>query len=291
MSFSYKCKDSRSEQVHYDYSNYPIYIRKSFLSGCPGYRFPSHWHDDIELTLVLSGTLQYNINGEVITLEKNEGIFVNSRQIHYGFSNDKTECEYICVLLHPLLLCVSPSFEEDFVTPLLGNACIPFIKLQETVEWQKKIIDLIISIYHSANKKTTPLMVQSIFGQIWAVLFSNTDVPSSSQKLDNNLSIVKNMIGFIQQNYTEKITLQEIATSGSVGQSKCCKLFARYLGVTPNTYLNQHRLDKSIHLLKDTDLPITQIAEEVGFNGASYYAESFRKWMGMSPTEYRNHPA
>ncbi len=95
------------------------------------------------------------------------------------------------------------------------------------------------------------------------------------------------MIGFIQQNYAVKITLADIAAAGAVGQSKCCKLFAKYIGQTPNTYLMQYRLDKSTTLLNSTDMTVTEIANAVGFNGSSYYAEAFRKWYGKSPSEYR----
>ena len=95
------------------------------------------------------------------------------------------------------------------------------------------------------------------------------------------------MIGFIQKNYTRRISLKEIALSGAVGQSKCCKLFAKYLGQTPNTYLNRYRLNKSLEFLRNGDMSITEIALSVGFGGASYYAEIFRKCFGKSPTEFR----
>lgn len=95
-------------------------------------------------------------------------------------------------------------------------------------------------------------------------------------------------IVLIQKNYKKRISLGDIAASGAVGQSKCCKLFAKYLGQTPNQNLTQYRINKSMDLLKTSDLPIIEIAGETGFSGASYYAEIFRKWTGKSPTEYRN---
>lgn len=58
------------------------------------------------------------------------------------------------------------------------------------------------------------------------------------------------MIEFIQQNYTVRITLADIAASGTVGQSKCCRLFAKYIGQIPKVYLTQYRLNKSTELLK-----------------------------------------
>ena len=72
-------KDDRSEKIRYDYADYPIYMRQGLLSSYPNYAAPVHWHDDIELIAVLSGEMQYNVNGEVVVLKENEGIIVNAR--------------------------------------------------------------------------------------------------------------------------------------------------------------------------------------------------------------------
>ena len=101
----------------------------------------------------------------------------------------------------------------------------------------------------------------------------------------SDLTIIRDMVGFIQKNYTQKISLDDIALSGAVGQSKCCKLFAKYFRQTPNNYLNGYRLNKSLELLCDDDMSVTEIALSVGFGGASYYAELFRKCFGKCPTE------
>lgn len=81
----------RSEKVIYDKPDYPVYIRKGVLSSYPDYRAESHWHDDVEFILILEGSMQYNVNGEIVTLKTGEGIFVNTRQLHFGYSKDKSD--------------------------------------------------------------------------------------------------------------------------------------------------------------------------------------------------------
>ena len=83
------------------------------------------------------------------------------------------------------------------------------------------------------------------------------------------------------------IRAQSIAQAGAVGQSKCCRLFHRYISQTPNAYLTQYRLNQSLWFLKNTDTSITEIAQLTGFSGSSYYAEAFRKWAHKSPSAYR----
>lgn len=282
-------KDDRSEKVHYDSPGYPIYIRSGRLSHYPNYAAPNHWHDDIELIAVLAGEMKYNVNGEIIDLPGGSGILVNARQMHFGFSDSRSECDFICVLLHPMLLCSASSCENDFILPVVRNDAMQYVFLNREIIWQKNILEQIHFMYTRKDRKTAPLDVQSAFSAIWSLLYENVPPNTNvSSPQNNDLSITKNMVGFIQKYYTRKISLMDIAASGAVGQSKCCKLFAKYFNQTPNIYLTQYRLNKSLGLLRDTDLSITEIALTVGFGGASYYAETFRKWFGKSPTEFRN---
>ena len=281
-------KDDRSERIKYDNADYPIFTKRALLSSYPNYAAPSHWHDDIEFIAVLSGEMQYNVNGEITILKAGEGIIVNTRQLHFGFSPGKEECDFICILLHPLMLCATDAYERDFVLPILHNRNAAYIKLNTDIFWQKAILENIKAMYSAKNERSAALKIQNLFSGIWIQLYENITPETHNAIQNTELSVLKNIIGFIQQNYTVKISLADIAASGAVGQSKCCKLFAKYIGQTPNLYLMQYRLDKSTVLLKNTDMTITEIAYAVGFNGSSYYAEAFRKWCGKSPTEYRN---
>ena len=281
-------KDGRSEKIQYDNPDYPIYIHRGVLSQYPNYTAPSHWHDDIELIAVLDGEMDYHVNGEVIKLRAGEGIFVNARQMHFGSSGSRTECGFICVILHPTLLCAAPAYEREFVLPVVSSGA-PYVFLDPNIGWRREILEQIRKIGQYKEQKAAPLRVQASFLLIWSLLYENFPkedyiVPPES----GDLAAVRNMVGFIQKNYTHKISLKEIALSGAVGQSKCCRLFAKYFGQTPNTYLTQYRLNKSLELLRGDRLSITEIALSVGFNGASYFAETFRKTFGKSPTEFRN---
>ena len=280
-------KDDRSEIVHYDFEEYPIYIRKSMLSSYHNFEAPPHWHDDIELITVLQGEMEYNVNGEIITIQQDEGIFINSRQLHYGFSKTKEECEFLCILIHPIMLCSTQDLEQKYVIPLLKNKNISYIKLSEDLPWQRDMLKLTQSMYQEKEDITAPLTILSSFYKIWSLIYKNSQTINTLKKQNSNFMLLKNMIGYIQKFYKKKITLADIAKAGMVGQSKCCKLFDRYIGMTPNTYLIRYRLHQSTWYLKNTDMTITEIAQTVGFSGSSYYAEVFGKWYDKSPSEYR----
>ncbi len=284
---SVSLRDDQSEVVHYDFEDYPIYIQRSLLSSYHNFEAPLHWHSDIELIAVLRGNMNYYMNGEIITIGQGEGLFLNSRQLHYGFSKSREECEFICVLVHPLLLCVTQAMEQKYVVPLLEDESMPYVKLSADVRWKKEVLGLILEMYHEKDAKTAPMTLIASFLKIWSLIYEKSEASISTEKKNGDFAILKNMIGYIQKFHCRKITLDDIAKAGAVGQSKCCKLFAKYIGTTPNAYLIQYRLHRSLWYLENTDMTITEVAQTVGFSGSSYYAERFRKWCNKSPSEYR----
>ena len=288
MKVSIKLAADKLEKVNYNYPDYPFYVRKGILSNYPNFTAPDHWHDAVELIAVVSGHMNYNVNGVISHLFAGQGIIVNAGQMHFGYSDQHSECEFICVLLHPVALCSIPSFEQDFIEPVVSNSKAPYICSSPEIVWQKNIYERIISIYQSRERKTAPLQILAEFSAIWLLLFEHMPPDNKKNPRQNReLSVIKTMVQFVQKNYAEKITLSDIANSGAVGESKCYKLFLKYFSQSPNVYLTQYRLNKSIDLLRTTDMPIIEIALSVGFSGASYYSETFRKWMNKSPSEFR----
>lgn len=93
-----------SERTDYNIPDLPIYARRDALSSFPDYRCPCHWHRDLEFIHVISGQMQYFVNGAIVTLEAGNGLVVNSSRLHYGFSPQQRQCWFTCVVVNPELL-------------------------------------------------------------------------------------------------------------------------------------------------------------------------------------------
>lgn len=288
MQVQFRNKKDKSENVYYNTPDFPVYVRQRFLSSYPNFSAISHWHDDIEFILVKSGHMEYNINGTRVMLKEGEGIFVNTRQLHYGFSRDFGECVFICILIHPMLLCSCPYVEKRYVVPIIENEAMTYLVLHPDKEHDKDILKLLDKMYQCYNEKLFAIKVQSLFFEIWENLILLSDY-AEQQPMPRNqhLSILKDMIRFIYKNYAERISLAQISQAGKVGKTTCCAIFQKYTNETPISYLTNYRLKKSIQLLQTTDKTISEICFEVGFSGASYFTETFRKVYGCTPTEYR----
>lgn len=277
-----------SEKVNYDSAEYFSYVRKGFLSSYPNYACLCHWHEDIELIYILNGEMSYKINSDVIKLKKNDGLFVNSRQLHYGFSSEKRECEFLCILLHPVLLCITTQMENRFITPVIQNSAMPYILLDNQVEWHRKVNKLIQAMYNDYDQSVYPLQLQGLFYQLWTYLFQNMPQGFNETTTSSSaLSSVKQMIHYIEVNYSTTIKIKDLAKVIHVSESKCFQLFHSYLGQTPVEYVTRVRLAHGIELMKNSFKSFTEISEEIGFSNPSYFSESFKKYYNTTPREYR----
>jgi AraC family transcriptional regulator len=91
----------------------------------------------------------------------------------------------------------------------------------------------------------------------------------------------------IQARLSEDISLDELATEARLSPFHFARMFKQSLGVPPRVYLTQLRVEKACELLEQTDLPITQIALEVGYSSNQVLARVFLKHMRLSPSDYR----
>ena len=89
------------------------------------------------------------------------------------------------------------------------------------------------------------------------------------------------------EHYSEPITLDQMVAACYANKSKFCRLFRSTLHQTPFDFLLHYRIQQSLPLLCRPELTITEIAAQVGFSGASYFSEVFRKYMSCSPSQYR----
>ena len=277
-----------SEIFQYDYEDYFAYSHFGKMSGYLNMTAAAHWHEDIEFIWVQRGSLLYYVNGDSVPLAQNQGIVVNSRQLH-GFRSDDPDCTYLCTLLHPMLLCASREVEQKYVAPLLTGAA-SYAVLDGGEAWERAVMDALFQIHSWRDRAGGPLKIQSLFYEIWLNLYEHAFRPRTQPQLakqDHGLTSLKDMVLFIQRNYRRKITLEEIAKAGAVCKSTCLALFKKYLRDTPVNYLIRYRLQSAAKLLRAGDGSVTETAYRCGFSNVSYFIEMFKKLYGRSPLEYR----
>ncbi len=107
-------------------------------------------------------------------------------------------------------------------------------------------------------------------------------------RVDNAELLIKKAVQYIADHYDKKISLDDIA--GYVGISKYyfSVLFKKEMDTTFSSYLNSVRIEKAKQLLKNPQATINDVTYEVGFNDPQYFSKTFKKYVGMTISEYRN---
>lgn len=95
------------------------------------------------------------------------------------------------------------------------------------------------------------------------------------------------IIAYINGNYNQSLTLDELAARAGYSKSRFSHLFTETMGISPIHYQNSLRLNAACELLTSTELTVTDVARQCGFIDPLYFSRCFRKKYAMSPTEYR----
>ena len=105
------------------------------------------------------------------------------------------------------------------------------------------------------------------------------------KKLDSRIAAA---VSYIEQNYSENISIDELSSVANMSSSRFYPVFRDALGVTPVDYINHYRVNRAIMLLNSEDeKSIEEISMSVGFESSTYFRRVFKKITGKTPKEYR----
>lgn len=103
----------------------------------------------------------------------------------------------------------------------------------------------------------------------------------------HNVMRLRPVVDYIADHYAEKIYVETLADMITVSPDYFTKMFKDSMGKTPVDYINAVRMNHAMRLLLTTDMPINEIAEQIGFSGANYFHKIFKQYMVTSPLSYR----
>ncbi len=283
-------KDHKEIKKHGNYE-FPVHISLEKIQAYEQNSFPWHWHPEIELTWVMSGQIEYFVNDNKYLLSEGEGLFGNSNSLHSGCMTDQKECSYLSVTFHPRFIYgyENSLLQTKYVDFITANESWHSLKLYKDVDWHQDVLIQIQSIYRMSQNPPPDyeLKVHLILTGIWQKLYLYySSLPASEQQPQKHLSRLKEILSYIQDHYTQEITLDEIADHVNICKSECCRFFKKYMKMTIFEYILFLRIQNSLALLRAGE-SVTKTAGMTGFSTAAYYGQIFKRYMGCSPSRYR----
>ncbi|MDD4689599.1 MAG: AraC family transcriptional regulator [Eubacteriales bacterium] len=213
-------------------------------------------HEKNAIFIILEGKFECCFSGVNYPVGKNKIVIFNKKSFFKRKVLNKLRCIYIQFDDFPLKLENGLVNVEDTV------------RLENTTKYMEKAII-------ECNEKLIKHYIDDIF-----ILLSNTE--KSFKDI-----ITSACIDYIAKNYTNKITLDDLSSKTFVSKQTIIDKFNKNTKMTPMMYIQKIRLDKSKYLLVNSDLTIGEIAENIGFDNIYYFSNTFKKFFGISPLQYR----
>lgn len=151
-------------------------------------------------------------------------------------------------------------------------------------QFAQRAIELGVSRY--LTKPTNPRELICVLEETEKKLGGKQEKEEDSGKIPN--LFVQKAADYIKLNYSEKISIKEIADQLYLSPNYLSELFKKHTGKTISEYLTEYRLEKACQLLDHAEYRVGDVSGMVGIHDGRYFSNMFKKKYGMTPTEYRN---
>ncbi|SHH89717.1 AraC-type DNA-binding protein [Clostridium grantii DSM 8605] len=260
--------------------------------------FYCHWHPNIEIIYVDKGTISMKIDTQDFQLNTGDICIINPNQVHYGISANNTYCSVkLLVISYDILsMELNNPIYERYIEPLnsgrllLPNV-IPHISTKkDTPTWQLECHQSISKLLSCISQDYIgkELAIQSSFLMLLATLYRSDKLIGKAFIQNKTLSTREmNILNYLEEHFTESISIPVLASHFHVSEDYFYKLFKKITGQTPIKYILQLKIQYAKQLLKTTDISISDIGFQIGFESTSYFSKTFKKLTGFTPMTYR----
>ncbi|CAI3648574.1 AraC family transcriptional regulator [Clostridium neonatale] len=263
----------------YKITNFEMNLDECGIEQCtPGIKYNYEVVKNSVIHYISEGEGTFKINNQIFDLKKGDGfILFKGMNVEYtasidnpwkyywvGFSGTNAN-EY----LH------RSSIFDNYIINYQSNSKIPSIIKNMCA----------LSKTYDQNSSDDILLLNKLYYLLYTI---TQEFPKPFQ-LVNNLThtYIQQSIDFINSKYAEKITVQQIADNVNLSRSYLYKMFIKYLGKSPQKYLLNLRMYKATLLLKETDLSISQISSNIGYDDPLFFSKTFSKHFSISASQYR----
>ncbi len=253
-----------------------------------------HWHDELEFLVMKKGRALFRIDDRQYELERGQGIFINSGELHSGYALEDAPCSFQAVVfsLSFLYSGTRDLLQSKFIERISGAQCPIPKNIKGSAEWEVRLLSKLFEIIGLGFEKpyTYELQIKALLYQVFAESLSNTGPAMSVNKSAADfyrLERVKSALAFIHDNYHKKLSTRDISLALNLSEGYLCRIFKQLVKKTPVEYLNYYRVNKAARLLEISEIKIIDAAMESGFDNFSYFISTFKHHMGTTPAKYR----
>ena len=255
-----------------------------------------HWHDNIEIIYVNNGHAIFYIGNKPYNAMPGDILFVNSTELHSGYSIDNTLVDYYAVVFNKLLISsrIMDQYIIQYISPFTeGKLLFPNL-IEKSLEYQPLIEQLIKSIIKEFEDKNYGYELKIKCYIILIIInisryFPSIPAPEKDDKgkYISDLEHFNKLVDYVDKHYNDKITIEQAAGIMHLSPNYFCKLFKKMTGRTFIEFTNLYRINIAEKLLRTSDLSVTEISEKMGFCDVNYFSKVYKRYKHYPPSQCR----
>lgn len=277
----------------------PIFIRKYHETSVTT---EYHTHDSIQINYILHGSLRHHINDSSHDLVKGD-IFIIPPYVPHclsakpGCSFEVIELEFLPEFIfgrHVTMEKIDNIFDFAYIEPFLVSECEVRPRLNLSGKAQVEVDMLFSRLLAEYEKRDSSFLLAMKSLVLWLLVYVSRcfhdDVQDveSRQLFDRHRTAISSAIEYINQNFTDDVSIEKASHVAMLSQSYFSYLFKSMTGKTFVEYLNELRIQEAMRLLKNTNKRVVDICFESGFKNVNHFNRTFKSYAGISPMQYRN---
>ncbi len=236
--------------------------------------FAAHWHRQLEILAVTDGSLRAVCADTVQTVSAGELLFVNPYESHIGTAGEGG-VTYHCLIVEP---CV---WYDNLPNGSLSS--LPRLNNRWHDDVLFRLTEQLLTEFHG-QETGRELAVRAYL----LLLFSRAQrYHPATASANEPATRIGEVMRYLHRHSAEPLSTRQLAAQFGFSLSYFCRYFKTTTGTTVLEYLTAVRLSHACRLLQQTDLPIHEVSQRVGFTGVNYFVRRFHEQMGCSPLQFR----
>ncbi|MDD3393098.1 MAG: AraC family transcriptional regulator [Anaerotignum sp.] len=240
-------------------------------------KFPNHFHEHYVIGFIESGRRYLSCKNKEYIVEPGDLVLFNPGDNHTCEQMEGRALDYRCINIQPEIM-------GKAVLEVTGNKKLPYFTT--TVVFHSELASQVRELHLMMMQEQRDFRKEEIFFLLLEQLMQEHTNQMSSPEVEQSMEI-KAICAFLEKNYMRSITLNELSSLTGLSKYYLLRSFTKQKGISPYSYLETIRIDKAKKLLEQGVLPI-DAALQTGFTDQSHFSNFFKKYIGLTPKQYRS---
>ncbi len=257
------------------------------LSLIRGSEIPTHIQMCDEITYAFSGKATIYSGGSCFAMQAGQIHFIKRGEVHRIVADDNENFHYCCIGYHPDASCASIGV---FLNATRNRRSF----LVEDIGSIKRLFSLLIDEFYIRDAESNE-MIHLYFCQmlilLYRILSGTAKVKLNKQNKSASNYAVYQALKYIDREYLTITRVKEIASALSYNDYYLCHIFKEKMEMTLKEYLTQKKLITAMELLENSNMKISDISDQLHFTSLHTFGLAFKRYTGVSPSQYRKERA